>query len=138
MKFEAGPDSRRNVGGRPIGAKNKRTLIREALETEFDGGEIGFWRAAAQQAKEGDGQAMSLIANRLVPALKPEMSHVEVELPTGDASAVAKGLIEMSVAGELSPDQLASLMSSLSVGLKIEEVTLLEERVAALEKKNET
>ena len=133
MKFEPGHDSRRNSGGRPKGSRNKRTLIREALETEFDGGEKGFWRAAAQQAKDGDSSAMTLIANRLVPALKSEMASVEIDLPEGNAVMVAQSLIESAISGDLSPDQLGSLVSSLTTILKIEEATLLEERVSALE-----
>jgi len=137
MIFEQGHDPRRNTGGRPKGTKNKRTLIREALNAEFNDGELGFWKAAAQQAKEGDSQVMALIANRLIPALKSEIQSVEIDLPEGNAVAVAvaQSLVVSAANGDLSPDQLGSLISSLATVLKIEEATLLEERVSILEAK---
>src|SRR5690554_3865220 len=60
-----------NKAGRPAGSKNKRTIIREALEQSFDDGEHGFWLAVCAQAKAGDLQAAAMLADRLYPKLKP-------------------------------------------------------------------
>lgn len=66
------PGQSGNPAGRPKGASNRRTIIRNALEQTFPGGEQGFWLAIATQASGGDATAAEMIAKRLYPALKPE------------------------------------------------------------------
>lgn len=133
MKFQKGHDKRRYKGGRKTGAKNKRTMVRDALSSEFDDGELGFWRAVAVQAKEGDGQAMALIANRLVPTLKSEHQSVDLPEPEGSAVDVTRSIIAAGFQGEITPDQMQVLISSIVNAIKVQESTELEERVAALE-----
>ncbi len=136
MRFQKGHDPRRNKAGRPLGAQNKRTLIRDALNDVYGKeGEQAFWKAVAVQAKAGCTQSAVLIANRLIPVLKSEIPHVELDLPKGDALEVATYLIESAASGHLSPDQLGAFIGAITAALKIEEIVELEPRIAKLEAK---
>ncbi len=72
-----------NTKGRPLGSQNKRTLLRQALQQAFDGGEMGFWLAVVEQAKAGDMQAMQMVARRIMPELKTESQAVELPALVG-------------------------------------------------------
>ena len=127
-----------NKAGRPAGSKNKRTLIREALAETFDGGEQGFWLSVATMAKGGDTQAMAMLANRLVPALKPQSEAVVLPEPLNGTSAdMARQLIQFAGAGAISTSTAQELLSALADVLKIVEITELEKRLAQLEQLQE-
>lgn len=129
MQFQAGNS------GRPPGSKNKRTIVRDALTEVFEDGEKGFWLAVAEQAKDGDTQSQTMLANRLVPALKPETPYSLLDhLPEHPLEA-AKELLKQATTGELSPEQLTTLISAITNTLRINEATVLEERITALEKR---
>ena len=128
-----------NPVGRPAGSKNKRTLIREAVAETFDGGEQGFWLSVATMAKGGDTQAMAMLANRLVPALKPQSEAVVLPEPLQGTSAdMARQLIQFAGAGAISTSTAQELLSALADVLKIVEITELEKRLAQLEQLQET
>ncbi|HZJ92951.1 MAG TPA: hypothetical protein VFD09_07735 [Thiopseudomonas sp.] len=127
-----------NPVGRPAGSKNKRTLIREALAETFDGGEQGFWLSVATMAKGGDTQAMAMLANRLVPALKPQSEAVVLPEPLSGTSAdMARQLMHYASTGAISTSTAQELLSSLADVLKIVEITELEKRLAQLEQLQE-
>jgi len=127
-----------NKAGRPAGAKNKRTLIRDALAETFDDGEKGFWLSVATMAKGGDTQAMAMLANRLVPALKPQSEAVVLPEPLNGTSAdMARQLIQFAGAGAISTSTAQELLSALADVLKIVEITELEKRLAQLEQLQE-
>ena len=127
-----------NPVGRPAGSKNKRTLIREALAETFDGGEQGFWLSVATMAKGGDTQAMAMLANRLVRALKPQSEAVVLPEPLNGTSAdMARQLIQFAGAGVISTSTAQELLSALADVLKIIEITELEKRLAQLEQLQE-
>ena len=135
MRFQP-DDPRRYRGGRKPGAKNKRTIIREALADVYgDNGELSFWTAVATQAKAGCSQSAQMLANRLVPALKPQMQTATVDVKADDTpTMLTERLIKAAAAGELTPDQLQAMLQAISTALRIEESTELEARVAALER----
>ena len=127
-----------NPVGRPAGSKNKRTLIREALAETFDGGELSFWMAVCSQAKDGCTQSQGLLANRLVPALKPQSEAVVLPEPLSGTSAdMARQLIQFAGAGAISTSTAQELLSALADVLKIVEITELEKRLAQLEQLQE-
>ncbi len=134
MRFQS-DDPRRYRGGRKPGAKNKRTIIREALaEVYGENGELSFWTAVATQAKEGCAQSAQMLANRLVPALKPQMQAATVDVKVDDTSlTLTERLIKAAASGELTPDQLQTMLQAIATALRIEESVELEARVAALE-----
>ena len=55
-----------NPEGRPKGARNKRSILRDALENVYNDGESGFWLAVAERSKEGDTNAVTMIGSRLI------------------------------------------------------------------------
>lgn len=125
-----------NKIGRPRGSKNKRTIIREALAQTYDDGERGFWLAVAQQSKNGDLQAATMIADRLYPKLKPQSPTVVLSEPLdGTPADMARQLIKMTGGGELSSSQARELLQALGDLVRVIEITEIEERLAALEGK---
>ena len=127
-----------NPVGRPAGSKNKRTLIREALTETFADGEQGFWLSVATMAKGGDTQAMAMLANRLIPALKPQSEAVVLPEPLSGTSAdMARQLIQFAGNGAISTSTAQELLSALADVLKIVEITELERRLAQLEQLQE-
>ena len=124
--------------GRPVGSKNKRTLIREALTETFDGGELSFWMAVCSQAKDGCTQSQGLLANRLIPALKPQSQAVVLPEPLNGTSAdMARQLLQYASTGAISTSTAQELLSALADVLKIVEVTELEKRLSQLEQLQE-
>ena len=127
-----------NPVGRPAGSKNKRTLIREALAETFDDGELSFWMAVCSQAKDGCTQPQTLLANRLIPALKPASDCVTLPEPLNGTSAdMARQLMIYASTGAISPSTAQELLSALADVLKIVEITELEKRLAQLEQLQE-
>ena len=113
-----------NTIGRPKGSLNKRTLIREALQQTFDNGELGFWLAVSEQAKNGDMMASSMIADRLYPKLKPQAEMVQLSEPLdGTPQDMAKGLLRMVSSGELSADTAKELITAIADICRIGEAT---------------
>jgi hypothetical protein len=135
VKFKQGNDPRRNTVGRRKGSRNKRTIVREALEQVFEDGEHGFWRSVAEQAKGGDTASTALIANRLVPALKPELRclDLDLDLPNATLTELSRGLLDGTLRGDIPPDQLRVIMSAIGGVLMVEEQADFEQRLVALE-----
>ena len=123
-----------NPIGRPKGSRNKRTVIRAALADTFENGEVGFFKAIAQQAKDGDMQAANLLANRLYPQLKPESATIALPEPlTGTSADMARQLIQFAGNGDIPTSTATELLQALANVVKIEEATDLMERIAKLE-----
>lgn len=123
-----------NKAGRPKGSRNRRTLAREALQAAFPDGEQGFWSAVATQAAEGDLQAAAMIADRLYPKLKPTSEPLTLSEPLdGTPAEVARSIMRMAGAGELTTDQARELLAALADVCKIVETSELEERITKLE-----
>ncbi len=124
----------RHRGGRPPGSRNKRTIIRQQLAEAFEGGEAGFWRAVAEQAKAGDLQAAAMLADRLYPRLKPTSEPVQLSEPLdGSLAENARAVLRMIAAGEISADMGRELLTSIADVAKILEVADLEKRIERLE-----
>lgn len=123
-----------NVMGRPKGSKNRRTIIREALQQHYPEGELGFWLSVAEIARGGDMQAAAMIADRLYPKLKPQTESVTLPEPLDGTSAeMARQLVQMAGRGDISPSVAQELLKALSDVLRIVEIDELSARIAALE-----
>lgn len=121
-----------NPSGRPKGALNKTTIILQQL---IDGqGELVVQKAL-ELAKDGDGTALRLIMDRLIPPRKDKV--IEFKLPQinsgQDASVAMAQVIEGVSAGELTPQEGDSLAKLIESAARLVEISLLEARVAALE-----
>ena len=121
-----------NPSGRPKGALNKTTIILQQL---IDGeGELVV-KKALELAKGGDGTALRLIMDRLIPPRKDKI--IEFKLPQinngQDASVAMAQVIEGVSTGELTPQEGDSLAKLIESAARLVEISLLEARVAALE-----
>ena len=123
-----------NTIGRPPGSRNKRTIIREAMQKAYPEGEAGFWAAVVEQAKAGDLQAATMLADRLYPKLKPQGELLTLSEPLdGSPAEQARTIVRLAGAGELSTDQARDLLAALADVCKIVEATELEQRLSQLE-----
>lgn len=128
-KFQQGTSG--NPQGRPPRSdteKAQRDAIRSALP--------GIIEELTQLALSGDVQAAKLLMDRALPSLRPVDTPVPV--PLGNDLAQASGAILAALAtGSLTPDQAGSVAGVLASLARIREVTELEQRIAALETRND-
>ncbi len=129
-KFAEG--NRANPSGRPKGSLNKATLLaQELIDNE---GEL-IVRKALELAKSGDGSALRLVMDRLLPPRKDKA--IEFKLPqitNGQEASVAMALVIEGVsASELTPQEGDCLAKLLESAARLTELAILEQRVAALE-----
>jgi uncharacterized protein DUF5681 len=118
--------------GRPRGARHKATLAAEAL---LDGEAAALTRKAIEKAKEGDTVALRLCLERILPARKDR--PVRIDLPkltsASDATAALAMVAEKMAAGEVTPDEGASVNAVIGGFIRAHEITTLESRLRALE-----
>ena len=97
-----------NPRGRPRGSRNKASLLAEAL---LDGDAEALVRTAIELAKKGDGVALRLCLERLLP-VKRERA-ITIDLPPINSAADAKdamaAIIASAARGELSPSEASRL-----------------------------
>lgn len=120
-----------NPAGKPPGAKNRATVLAQAL---FDGEAETLTRKIIELAKAGDMQALKVCVDRLCPPMKAQAAPVQVEIPeTENISVIANAFIKAAADGRLPPDVAAQLVSAVGTLAHIVEVDELKERLAALE-----
>jgi len=120
--------------GKPRGARHK---ITRAIEELLEGEHEALTRKAIDMALQGDGPALRLCLERLVPARKDTpisfvMPGVRTAEEAVDASA---SLLSAVAAGEVTPDEGGRVMALLTAHRAILEAGDLERRIAALEEK---
>ena len=114
--------------GRPPG-KSQATLLRERLATDLD----EILDNLLTQARAGDLQAVRIVLDRVLPALRPVELASELELPASGLAAQAKAVVQAAAAGDLAPGQAAQLVTALAAVGKIIETTELMARIEVLE-----
>jgi hypothetical protein len=86
-------------------------------------------------AKAGDTAALKIAMDRLLPPLKS--SPIQFKLPelhtTSDALSALAAIIEGVTNGRLLPEEAEALTATVSTFIKAVEVTMLEDRLSALE-----
>ena len=119
--------------GRREGSRNRATVLLDKL-AEADGEEI--LRQTLDDAKAGDPNARRLVLDRIWPVRKGR--PVSLNLPSIATSAnvvAALGLVAEAVgAGELTPEEGASVAAVLEIKRKAIETAELDARITALEK----
>lgn len=129
MKYQKGRSG--NPNGRPPGIRDKRTELRRLLEPHAE----ELVRKAVELAKGGDGAAMRLCLDRLIPTLKARDEPAPGFGVGADAGAdLGRAILRAMAAGDVTPDQASAMMAAISAHSRIVEVDELERRVAALEK----
>ncbi|CAN7428786.1 DUF5681 domain-containing protein [Caballeronia sp. LjRoot34] len=121
------PGQSGNPGGKPLSAKR----LREVLELDID-----LYAAKLKElALAGEPTALKLVIERLCPAPKPGRDAVQIptlyhaETFTDKANA----LLDAVARGDLSPEDGATLLTSLSGAVRTTELDDLIRRLDALE-----
>src|SRR5262245_14944674 len=130
--FERGKSG--NPKGRPKGARNRVTVLAEAL---LDDEAEAVIRKLIEKAKEGDTTAMRLCLERLMPPRRGR--PVAFELPTkvetaADAVRASWLVLAECAAGNMSPGEASEIMGLISSHIRLLEKTEIEARLTALEK----
>jgi len=107
--------------------------MRLALATDLDK-IIGTLKA---QALAGDAQAIRIILDRVLPALRPVDMPTVLALPVdGTLADQARAVVQAAADGDLAPAQAAQIVTALGGVAKIVETTELMRRIEALEARN--
>jgi Family of unknown function (DUF5681) len=130
MAFSKGQSG--NPAGKPPGARHRATMAAEAL---LDGEVQALTRKAIERGLEGDGVALRLCLERILPARKDR--PVKFDLPpvetASDISKALGAIAKSMAAGELTPDEAGTVATIMEAHRKAIETVELEERVRRLE-----
>ncbi len=122
-----------NPAGKPRGAKDKRTELRELLMPHSE----KLLQKAVNMALEGDPAVLRMCLDRLIPTIKATTVPVNAELPTTGTLADHGAAIYQAVArGEIGTDEAAALMQVLLGQARIVEFSEFENRLKVLEEQN--
>lgn len=125
------PGQSGNPNGRPLGAKNKKTLVGEALEKRAE----AVADAVVNAALEGDMQAAKLVLERIKPPLRNEGPRVEFDLdPDKPLAAQGQQVLVAVATGKLDPALGKMLIDCLSAVGGLREHDQFGERLAQLER----
>lgn len=119
-----------NAHGRPIGSRNKATLIAQSLL--YDAFEP-IVKKTIERALAGDPSALKLCFDRLVPRERA----IEIDLPiiktaTECADATASVIVAVSK-GQLLPTEGQTLVALIQAQRQGQDMAIIEERLARLE-----
>lgn len=128
-KFQKGQSG--NARGRPKGVEDKRSALRALLEPYAP----KLLDKLVELALAGDGSALRICMDRLIPALKTRDEPVKLPGVGGTLLEQGRAVLAAVNEGTIGPDQAASLMQALSAQSNIVKVDDLERRVQALEEK---
>lgn len=137
QKSDRGPRGRFAPGnklspGRPPG-RGPVAELRATLATDLD----KIIDTLRTQALAGDAQAIRIILDRVLPALRPVEMPTTLDLPTdGTLADQARAVVQAAADGDLAPAQAAQIVTALGGVAKIIETTELLKRIEALETRN--
>lgn len=130
-RFEPGRSG--NPAGKPVGTRNRTT---EALETLLDGQAEAITAKCIEMAISGDGLAMRLCMERVVPLRRGR--PVKFNLPKlegpADLTRALGGLLQATADGSLTPEEAGTIAAILETKRRAHETVELETRLLALEK----
>ena len=126
-KFQKGISG--NVAGRKPG-NAKVAKLRELIADDIP----DIIAKLTEMALGGDVQAAKVLIERTIPALRPQAEQVVIEtIPNDNTAEIGRLVIDATLRGELAPDVSSQLLAGLASQVRIEEYTLLEQRIAQLE-----
>lgn len=127
------PGKSGNPSGKPPGARNRATVLAQAL---FDGEAEAVTRKIIELAKGGDLQALKVCVDRLCPPMKAQAAPVQVDLPeTASITDMASAFIKAAADGRLPPDVAAQLVSAVGTMSRVVEIDELNNRLTELERR---
>ncbi|MGA0603523.1 hypothetical protein ACO2Q3_22640 [Caulobacter sp. KR2-114] len=120
--------------GKPKGTRHKATLAAEAL---LDGEAAQLTRKAVELALAGDGVALRLCLERILPPRKdrPVTFKVAPVNSPADAMREVSEILGAMGRGEVTPAEAGAVMDVLNTYLRAYDQTELERRIAELEAK---
>jgi hypothetical protein len=135
MPFQKGQSG--NPSGRPLGARNRATLIAETL---LQGEAEALTRSTIERAKAGDTAALRMCLDRLAPPCRHRT--IAFELPplrcARDATVALAAITAAVGAGELTPAEAGELFKLVDGFTRILEATIFEHRLTQLERNTGT
>lgn len=121
-----------NPAGRPHGARNKSTLLVQAL---LDGEAEALGRKIIEMAFAGDITALRLCLERILPPRRDML--LRLDLPTIETAAdivrYQSALLNAVSVGDITPQEASSLATTGDILRKSIETESIERRLAALE-----
>ena len=129
-KFKKGTSG--NPSGRPLGSRNKATLLAEQL---LDGEAEQLVQQVVNLAKKGDIQALRMCLERLIPIRKER--SIELELPPARSMAEMAASYQSILAGvgegRITPGEAQALSETLTNHARLLEAVDWERRLEQLE-----
>ena len=117
--------------GRPKGSYGE---FRAALVKDAD----KLVRRAVKEALNGDTAMLKVCLERIIPRLRPQASPVKIDAGTStDLATQGQKVLDAALAGSISPDVARDLLTALTGQARVIEVTELEERLRALEQRDD-
>jgi hypothetical protein len=123
-----------NPRGKPRGARNRATVLAEAL---LDGEAEALTRKAIEKALEGDGIALRLCLERILPARKerPIFFSMPAIASAGDAAKAMGALLAAVAAGNVTPSEAGEVSKIVEIYFEALQVSEFEQRLKALEER---
>ncbi len=125
-----------NPRGKPQGARHRTTLAAEAL---LDGEAERLTRKAIEMALSGDGTAMRLCLDRILPPRRER--PVSLRLPRLEAADDAVGamaaITAAIAAGKITPGEAAELSRLVEAYVKALEASEFDQRLRAIEARSD-
>jgi hypothetical protein len=122
-----------NPAGKPKGARDKRTALRELLQPHA----ADLVKKAVELALAGDTTALRICIDRCIPAIKSKDQPISLQGLSGSLAEQGKAVMAAMAAGEITPDEATAVMQVLTAQMRIVEVDDLVKRIEALEGKGD-
>jgi Family of unknown function (DUF5681) len=126
------PGQSGNPAGKPLGARHRATQAAEAL---LDGESEALTRKAIELALAGDGTALRLCLDRIIPPRRERPLLLELPPVASPADAVGamSAILAAAARGDLTPGQVGELSGLIANIIKAFEAMDLDRRIRALE-----
>ena len=126
------PGQSGNLGGRPKGIPDRRTVYREVLADHAP----QIITTLIEKALDGDSTALRLCADRIVPTLKATDASINIAL-SGGLAEQGRQVVEALGDGTLSPNEASTAMGILQTQAKLVESDEIIDRIEQLEMQND-
>lgn len=132
--FEPGQSG--NPAGKPRGSRHATTMLAEKLMSDDVEGVV---KAVVEAAKGGDMTAARIVMDRIAPARKGAPAPIDLPAITTavDVEAALVAVTNAMAAGDLSPDEAATVAGVIELRRKAIETSEFDRRLRAVEEQQE-
>lgn len=124
-KFQKGQSG--NPSGRP---RQESVRIREQLNNHSD----EIVNVLLDKMREGDTAALKMALDRISPALKPTSQKVQIHASSDTLQDMSHALMQAIINGTYSTDTLKDITTSIGTLARVQEVTVLRDKLESMEK----